>query len=97
MIRIPNALIDTYTAHLDEKGVTAAKKAEYSKWLRYFLDFCDKYQVSDSTPDGLRRFMEKLREKNQPEEQRDRAADAVSLYLSSVGRMGQHKFKICRP
>jgi hypothetical protein len=45
MLRIPNAVFDRYVTHLNQRGINAALHAEYKKWLRYFLDFCDKYPV----------------------------------------------------
>jgi integron integrase len=81
MLRIPNVVFDRYVAHLRNKGVPSGSFTEYRKWLRYFLDFCDKYPVPADKAGKVRLFCEKLKEKNQADEQRKQAAHAVSLYF----------------
>ncbi|ABL00221.1 integron integrase [Pelobacter propionicus] len=81
MLLIPNAMFTGYVAHLNTRGIDAAIHAEYKKWLRYYLDFCDKYPVPESKSERVRLFCEKLREKKQSDNQRQRAAHAVSLYF----------------
>ena len=84
MLTIPNTLINQFVSHLNSRGAPAAHIAEYKKWLRYFLDFCDKYPVPSSKGEQIRLFCEKLKEKNQSEAQRKRAAHAVSLYFEMI-------------
>ncbi len=52
----------------------------YIKWVRYYLDFCQKYKFNQSDKESLHYFMNKLREKNQDEQQRKQASDAISIY-----------------
>ena len=47
MLLVPNALLIRYVTHLMKQGVPASSHSEYKKWIRYFLDFCDKYPVPD--------------------------------------------------
>lgn len=54
--------------------------SEYTKWLRYYFDYCHKYHVTDSISESTRLFIEKLREKRQTEVQRQQAVHALSLY-----------------
>ena len=81
MLRIPNVIFTEYDAHLNNRKIPPARIAEYNKWLHYYLDFCDKYPVPTNKAERVRLFCEKLKEKNQSEEQRKRAARAVSLYF----------------
>ncbi|EKD87596.1 MAG: hypothetical protein ACD_36C00008G0001, partial [uncultured bacterium] len=81
MLLIPNAAFDDFTEFLCNKGFSGDVLPEYIKWLRYYLDFCNKYPVPDSKPERVRLFAEKLREKKQTVKQRERAAHAVSLYF----------------
>lgn len=81
MLRIPNIVFHRYVIHLGNKGVPSARFAEHRKWLRYFLDFCDKYPVPADKAERLRLFCEKLKEKKQTDDQRKHAAHAVSLYF----------------
>lgn len=81
MLLIPNEVFIQYITYLNKRGIIAAHQGQYKKWLRYYLDFCDKYPVPDANSDRVRLFCEKLRDKKQSESQREQAAHAVSLYL----------------
>ncbi|MGD0844601.1 MAG: integron integrase [Geobacteraceae bacterium] len=81
MLRIPNVTFTDFVAHLNKKRIPPARFAEYKKWLRYYLDFCDKYPVPTNKAKRVRLFCEKLKEKKQSEAQRELAAHAVSLYF----------------
>jgi len=81
MLLIPNEVFIEYIAYLNKRGIIAAYQGQYKKWLRYYLDFCDKYPVPDANSDRVRLFCEKLREKKQSETQREQAAHAISLYF----------------
>lgn len=84
MLFIPNAVFDEFLEFLGKKDFSAESMTEYKKWLRYYLDFCSKYPMPDSTSERVRLFTEKLKEKKQNEKQRERAAHAVSLYLEMI-------------
>jgi hypothetical protein len=81
LLRIPNEIINKYVAHLNKRIISTAQLAEYTKWLRYYLDFCDKYPVPTNKAERVRLFCEKLKDKKQSEKQREWAAHAVSLYF----------------
>lgn len=53
MKKIPAALSHQYTMLLNETEIPDRYHQHYLKWLRYYLDFCHKYQVDDSTPRSL--------------------------------------------
>ncbi len=67
-------LFTEYVAYPGQLGIAAACFTEYKKWLRYYLDFCDKYPVPEARSERVRLFMEKLQDKKQPEKLRERAA-----------------------
>jgi len=81
MIQIPIAVFDEYGKFLETKKISADIQAEYKKWVRYYLDFCDKYPVPDSVHARMRLFAEKLLEKKQNNTKRQQAANALSLYF----------------
>ena len=81
MITIPNDVFTKYIAYLTKTGVSVSSHAEYKKWLRYYLDFCDKYPVPEAKSERVRLFTTKLQEKKQSLPLRQRAANAVSLYF----------------
>lgn len=84
MLLIPYEVFVRYVAHLRLHKVANDRHSDYKKWLRYFLDFCDKYPVPESRSERVRLFCEKLQEKRQSEQQRQQAAHAVSLYFEMM-------------
>ncbi|KAF0215357.1 MAG: integron [Geobacteraceae bacterium] len=83
-MNIPNVILTEYVAFLNRRKIPSARFTEYKKWLRYFLDFCDKYPVPSDKAQRVRLFCEKLTEKKQSEVQREQAALAVSLYFEML-------------
>ncbi|MFZ3207313.1 MAG: site-specific integrase, partial [Geobacteraceae bacterium] len=71
-----------------KREIPVDRFTEYKKWLRYYLDFCDKYPVPDVKSERVRLFCDKLKGKNQTEEQLKRAAHAVSLYFEILKHNG---------
>jgi len=63
-----------FAAVLGKKAVPLSIRADYRKWLRFYLDFRAKYQLPDSRSEQVRLFVEKLREKNQTSKQQEQTA-----------------------
>lgn len=84
MLHVPHELLYRYGSFLGKQGIPATHQADYRKWLRYFMDFCDKYSVPESRQERLRMFIEKLREKKQTVAQRKHAALAISIYFDML-------------
>jgi integron integrase len=84
MLAVPSTTINQYHAVLRSRKITTLRFADYTKWLRYLLDFCAKYPELDAKADRMRMFLDKLREKKQNEAQRRQAAHAVSLYFEML-------------
>jgi hypothetical protein len=82
MIQVPGQLISAYRMYLGSRGVKSELLPDYLKWLRFFLDFCDKYKVEGDESDRLRQFINKLKEKRQSEDQRRQAYHAVTLFIA---------------
>ena len=81
MITIPNEVFAKYIAYLCKTGVPDVSHAEYKKWLRYYLDFSDKYPVPEAKSERVRLFTSKIQDNKQPLALRQRAANAVSHYF----------------
>lgn len=91
MILLPPHLYKQYLAYCIKNGVKDDDRADYVKWLRYFLDFCEKYHVTDEESQRGILFIGKLRSKGQSEEKRNQAEQAVSLYFQMIkGVMTSH-------
>jgi integron integrase len=79
---IPKDVLIQFDDILKHRNVPLAVHNDYRKWLRYFFDFCAKYQPPNSKSEQVRLFIEKLRSKNQTIKQQEQAARAVSLFFS---------------
>lgn len=80
MLAIPNALQERFKKLLADRNVVEKNRGHYLRWLRFYLDFCHKYQSSPAAVKSLPLFLQKLEEKNQEQWQREQAAHAISLY-----------------
>ncbi len=52
MLNIPNNILVQFEVILKKKVSAVSQHADYKKWLRYYLDFCNKYPVPDSKSEG---------------------------------------------
>jgi len=59
-------------------------QAVYQKWLRYYLDFCRKYNFPQTQCRSLTHFLVKLQEKKQMKAQQDQASNSISLYYELI-------------
>jgi hypothetical protein len=84
MLVIPDTVLTRFDAVLDKRAVAPALRADFKKWLRYFLDFCSKYPVPDIRSDQVRLFIDKLREKGQTKAQQEQAAGRTKRALTKI-------------
>jgi len=57
MIVIPPDVLARFESILTKKSVPNALRYHYKKWLRYYLDFCQKYNHPTSTRESLQQFI----------------------------------------
>ncbi|WP_136796580.1 integron integrase [Desulfosediminicola ganghwensis] len=81
MLVVPTEVRVRYAEFLAQRGVAQIYVNKCQKWLRYYLDFCEKYQHETATTRGLDAFLVKLTEKNQNVATRQEAQRAIQLYL----------------
>jgi hypothetical protein len=55
-------LLIQFRNHLKKRGITVATMPQLERWLRYFLDFCAKYQEGRQDSEQVRLFLLKLQE-----------------------------------
>ena len=84
MLAIPSALQTQFEEYLRNKGIPNRLQGEYKKWLRYYLDFCEKYHFPPTRKESLPRFIRKLQEKKQTDAQREQALKAITVYYEIV-------------
>ena len=63
MIQLPPHLYRQYRLFCADKGVNDNEFSDYLKWVRYFLDFCEKYQITGDDAERTGLFLDKLRQK----------------------------------
>lgn len=71
MLKIPPPLIEKYNRLLINSETQPKEYPAYRKWLRYYLDFCKKYQHGYADIKSLPLFVDKLKSKNQDSFQQD--------------------------
>ncbi|MBU1344759.1 MAG: hypothetical protein KKD66_24360 [Proteobacteria bacterium] len=84
MLKVPLQLQKKYDRLLMNSNVPLSEYSGYKKWLRFYLDFCKKYQHAYIDPQSLSLFINKLKEKNQKDSLRSQAQKAVELYYSGI-------------
>jgi integron integrase len=84
MISIPSEISVRFNSALVKNKVPQDYQNHYRKWLRYYLDFCQKYNFQSIKPESLQSFLRKLGEKLQTREQQKQASYAISLYYTII-------------
>jgi len=64
MKKIPSDVKNPFDALLVKKTIPEKIHVHYRKWLRYYLDFCNKYHFNQSDKKSLSHFVSKLQEKH---------------------------------
>ncbi|MBM9518605.1 integron integrase [Desulforhopalus vacuolatus] len=80
MLVVPADVRIRYADFLDKKGIALQHIYKCQKYLRYYLDFCQKYRHEASTVQGLEVFLLQLAEKKKDVTTRKEAERAVQLY-----------------
>ena len=82
MLPISEFISFQYNNALRRRAIPESLHVHYRKWLRYFLDFCEKYPPEAKSA-RIRLFIEKLKSKKQTPQQCSQAAHAISLFFES--------------
>jgi len=91
MANMPPDILTGFVAILGKRAVPSAQHNYYKKWLRYYLDFCDKYRLQDTPSKSPAQFLSKLREKKQTEAQLKQAAMLCRSISTLCGRRNRHR------
>jgi integron integrase len=62
-----------------------SRRDAYRKWVRYYWDFCTKYQYAFNAAASVEPFCAKLASKGQGVERQEEARDAIRLFRSCIG------------
>lgn len=91
MIIISRELQVQFVAWLRSKGVDQHAFSSHLKWLRYYLDFCEKYSFPPGLTTSLPQFIHKLQEKKQTEVQLQQARHTITLYYELLRHKTFHQ------
>lgn len=84
MLSVPFNIVKSYQSLLVERSIPSSDRANYQKWLRYYLDFCHKYQFGADDKNSFSSFNRKLAEKQQSVSQRRQAHDAIRVFFRMI-------------
>ena len=63
MLAISSWLQTEYREGLRNRAIPMNLHGFFTKWLRYYLDFCQKYRMPETGEGTLSSFLDKLQEK----------------------------------
>ncbi len=89
MLKVPPALIAKYDRLLVNSEAQPKEYPAYRKWLRYYLDFCKKYDHEYADSESLLLYIDKLKSKKQNLFQQNQAQKAVKLYYAGLEKQTQ--------
>jgi hypothetical protein len=86
MLKLPENIISGFGSFLSQKNVPTLSHNYYKKWLRYYLDYCYKYEHPAINPGSFPHFLNKLKEKKQTGAQQKQAHESIHLFYELVGQ-----------
>jgi hypothetical protein len=82
--KLPDILVAAFTKTMDDVSVDSNLRADYTKWLRFYLDLCFKYRHPPRDADSVTPFLQKRASKHQSETQQKEAASSIMLYYQTM-------------
>ncbi len=64
---------------LKKRLIPVGLRLYYLKWLRYYLDYCSKYYLPETSSRRLQQFLQKPLEKKQTEQNRKEAKSPLDF------------------
>ena len=50
MLTVPASLSQTFESQLSLRNIPDQQRHDFHKWLRFYLDFCNKYSLDSNLP-----------------------------------------------
>jgi hypothetical protein len=91
MKSIPQDIIGIFSKRMETACIPLEDRLNYLQWLRFYLDFCEKYDHPPDDPESTAAFMQKLKEKRQSPARRRQAAKSVRVYLDIIKRKNSYR------
>ena len=86
MLQIAPETARAFDARMEKRQIPTKERGAFRKWIRFYLDFCEKYRREARDDESLPAFLAKLREKGQSGSRQEQAARAVQLLLTRAAR-----------
>ncbi len=80
MKNVPSDILSQYDAQLIHEPIGGSYHVFYRKWLRFYFDFCHKYQFDPDARSSLAPFLQKLADKKQSTQLCKQAEHALLIY-----------------
>ncbi|WP_457552174.1 integron integrase [Desulfobacula sp.] len=85
MKKISQQVLIKFENGLSKNNIPVEQHGFCKKWLRYYIDFCFKYDHDFKNSESLSHFINKLREKKQTKQQQKQAYDSILIYFEIYG------------
>ena len=79
MIQLAPETVRAFEARMARHEIPPGERSAWLRWIRYYLDFCQKYRLPPKSEESIPPFLAKLAQKRQGESQREQAARAIHL------------------
>jgi len=76
---IPSDILEQFRNMLKKRLIPVGLHSYYLKWLRYYLDYCSKYYLPETSSRRLQQFLQKSLEKKQTEQNRKRGKEPAGF------------------
>lgn len=90
-------VLTVYEPVLRQNKVPTDRHSSYNKWVRFYLDFCEKYSHPARSPESLPLFEAKLRQKGNSRNQVEQALHAIHLLYKLIPPPSVNKSEIATP
>ncbi len=97
LIQVNQNVLTAYNRELISGNIPENEHRHYVKWLRYYLDFCNKYKFNPSNVGSISPFIEKLDSKKQSAFQKQQAQKALKIYFELLDRRQKENHAHERP
>jgi hypothetical protein len=77
MLQTPREVASRFDRALASAGIAEHIRPHYRRWLRFYLDFCEKYQWDPKSAAAVKPFCDKLESKGQEDWKRHQASAAT--------------------
>jgi len=91
MLKLPEKINQPFQQFLINKGLADKHRYFYSKWLRFYWDFCHKYHHPTFYQNSRSQFLAKLKDKGPSESQREQASKAITFLYEMASILKENK------